>query len=131
MKIATERFTVLRTVSLFILFEGTFSFGNGTISVSYVISLIEYNLIKLSLNQTKNKWFSRPIRKSYYCGNWKNPKSGVKSQSFDDEIGENPSKDDAEASPEDGAHRQPESDVVVRVILLHVDLSVVRPRVAT
>ena len=55
----------------------------------------------------------------------------MKSQLSDDKVGEDSSEDDAEAATEDGAHGQPESDVVVGVIFLHVDLSVVRPRVST
>ena len=55
----------------------------------------------------------------------------MKSQLSDDKVGEDSSEDDAEAAAEDGAHGQPESDVVVGVIFLHVDLSVVRPRVST
>ena len=63
------------------------------------------------------------------CG--QDPQSGVKAQLLDDKVGQDAAKDDAEAAAENGAHCQPEPDVVVRIVFLHVDLGVVSPRVAT
>jgi len=54
----------------------------------------------------------------------------MKSQLLDDVIREDSSKDDAEAAAEDGAHGQPEADVEIRVVLLHVDLCVVSPGIS-
>ena len=55
----------------------------------------------------------------------------MKAQLLDDKVGQDAAKDDAEAAAENGAHCQPEPDVVVRIVFLHVDLGVVSPRVAT
>ena len=51
----------------------------------------------------------------------------MKPHLLDDVVGQDPAEDDPKAAPEDGAHGQPDADVEVGVVLLHVDLRVVGP----
>ena len=67
---------------------------------------------------------------SSYSAQRQDPESGVETELFDGEVGEHSAKEDAEGAANDGAEGEPETGVVIGVVLLEEELCVVRPAVA-